>query len=310
MTANVIRQRYMRDFVGLSKYSRWTAWGIVSGYLIQIVISVLAGMVLVTLPLSWLTVLVGLVLMVLIATRLRGLNNIIHECSHFTFSAHRDDNARIGSLCAAVLFKSYWDYRDEHLSHHAHLGDYELDMDLHGIEDLRLHDALTPRVLLRHIMTPLLGRHLPYYLGLNMSARDGRGYQAIKLGLLVGALAFTFAFPMAGLLFLIVPFVLIYSALNYWADCMDHAGLIEAGDDLETSRNVLAPGPVRWLFFPRNDCYHLVHHLFPTIPARHLQDAHMELAKDDLYRACDNAVRSPSNDAGAPSGGRSSMPAE
>ena len=293
MNAKNLRHKYMRSFIGLDKYTRLTAWGIFASYVLQLIIAVTAGSILVTLPITWLTIAVGGLLMLIIGTRLRGLNNIIHECCHFTFSANREDNARIGKLCASILFSSFSDYRDEHLSHHAHLGDYEHDLDLQQIEGLGLHDPLTPRVVIRHLTAPLLGRHLPYYLGLNFSQRDGRVYTALKVAILVAAAAYTLAFPMAGLLFIVVPFALVYSALNYWADCMDHAGLIDEGDDLETSRNVLAPGVIRWMFFPRNDCYHLVHHLFPQIPARHLADSHAMLREDDLYRSKANAVRDP-----------------
>jgi fatty acid desaturase len=66
---------------------------------------------------------------------------------------------------------------------------------------------------------------------------------------------------------------------------------VGAKDELEASRNVLAPAPIRWLFFPRNDCYHLVHHLFPQVPARHLDVAHAELSKDPAYNSQPAAVR-------------------
>jgi len=121
---------------------------------------------------------------------------------------------------------------------------------------------------------------------------DGNVFSALKTLLIASVIVYTMAFPLAGLLFIVAPFALVYSALNYWADCMDHAGLITAGDDLETSRNVLAPGIVRWVFFPRNDCYHLVHHLFPQIPARHLAGSHDLLSNDPTYRSRPNAVKS------------------
>ena len=293
MGAKSLRQKYMRNFIGLDKHSRISAWAIYASYVVQLIIAITAGSILVTLPVSVLTVVIGALLMLIIGTRLRGLNNIIHECSHYTFSSHREDNATIGKLCASILFSSFSDYRDEHLSHHAHLGDYEHDLDLQSIEALGLHDPLSPRVVLRHLTVPLLGRHLPYYLGLNFSQRDGHIFSALKASILMAAAAYTLAFPMAGLLFVVVPFALVYSALNYWADCMDHAGLIEDGDDLETSRNILATGVVRWMFFPRNDCFHLVHHLFPQIPARHLAESHELLSMDPLYRSRPNAVRDP-----------------
>ena len=290
MSAKALRARYTRDFVGMDKYKRGIAWCILSSYLVQIVASIVLGAFLLSLPLTLLTSVGMAVTAVVIGTRMRGLNNIIHECSHATFSTVRSDNALIGKICAALLFNSFSDYRDEHLSHHAHLGDYEHDMDLQGIRDLKLHEPLSPRVVLRHIMTPLIGRHLPYYLGLNMKDRDGRVFQWMKYSVLAAALVFTVVFPLTGLLFVIAPFVLVYSALNYWADCLDHAGIVASADDLEASRNILAPGPIRWLFFPRNDCYHLVHHLFPHIPARYLGTSHEQLMQDDLYAARKNAA--------------------
>lgn len=291
MSAKRLREKYTRKFHGLDKYARSTAWLILTSYLVQIAAAAAFGAYLLSLSFNgWVATGIAL-LMLFIGTRLRGLNNIIHECSHATFSAERADNARIGKICAALLFNSFSAYRDEHLSHHAHLGDYDHDLDLQGIEDLKLHEPLTTKVVLRHAITPLIGRHLPYYLGLNMSTEDGKAYQVLKFGVLVAALVFTAVFPLTGLLFLVLPFVFVYSALNYWADCLDHAGIVATGDDLTASRNILAPGPLRWMFFPRNDCYHLVHHLFPHIPARYLGQSHALLTSDALYAAQPNAVR-------------------
>lgn len=291
MSAKQLRAKYTRKFVGMDKYARSTAWIILASYLFQIIAAAALGAVLLSYPLTgWTASGIG-ILMLFIGTRMRGLNNIIHECSHATFSSERADNALIGKICAALLFNSFSAYRDEHLSHHAHLGDYEHDLDLQGIEGLKLHEDLSPRVILRHLMTPLIGRHLPYYLGLNMSDQDGTAFQIMKYAVLGVSLLFTAFFPLTGLLFVILPFVFIYSALNYWADCLDHAGIVATGDDLTASRNILAPGVLRWLFFPRNDCYHLVHHLFPHIPARHLGTSHEFLTKDAIYAAQPNAVR-------------------
>lgn len=292
MSAKELRQKYTRSFAGMQRYSRVSAWMVVAGYVFQILAAIAVGHVLMAQGLSPLVGLGVAGLMIFIGTRLRGLNNIVHECSHATFSAVRQDNSVIGKLCASLILKSFRDYRDEHLSHHAHLGDYDHDLDLQGIKDLRLHDPLSPKVLLRHMVNPLLGRHLPYYLGMNLSSRDGRFFQVFKLALLLSVTLFSFAFPMTGLVFVIVPYVLVFSALNYWADCLDHAGLVAHEDDLDASRNILAPRVLRWLFFPRNDCFHLVHHLFPHVPARHLEATHMTLAEDRVYRSRSNAVRS------------------
>lgn len=277
----------------MDRYSAVLAWGIVILYVLQIAGSIWIGTMLLNNGVGVWEGFAILGLMVFIATRLRGLNNIVHECSHATFAEHRADNVAIGKVCSALTLGSYVDYRKEHLSHHAHLGDYERDLDLQGIESLRLHDPLTPRVVLRHLVTPLIFRQLPHYLNINLSANDGRKYQMFKIGILVAVSMLTIAFPLTMALFAILPFVAIYTALNYWADCLDHAGLVPTSEDLEGSRNVLAPKALAWLLFPRNDGYHLVHHLFPHVPARHLPAAHSALLEDSVYRSTPNAVRTP-----------------
>lgn len=275
----------------MERYSKRASRAIVGLYVASLPASVLAGAWLLDGGVSAIEAFGVMMLMLFVATRFRGLNNIVHECSHASFAADRAENARIGRVCAALTLGSFEDYKHEHLSHHAHLGDYDHDLDLQGIENLRLHDPLTPLVVLRHLATPLVLRHLPYYLSVNLSARDGRGFQALKLGLLALVSALIVAFPLTAALFIVLPYVVIYSALNYWADCLDHAGLVPSADDLEGSRNVLAPRVLGWFFFPRNDGYHLVHHLFPNVPARHLPDAHRALLSDPVYRETPNAVR-------------------
>lgn len=290
MSARSLRERYNRVFVTLERYPDWVAWSIVGFYILQIGVAFWIGTLLLSTGVgSWEAVaIIGL--MLFIATRLRGLNNIVHECSHATFALHRPSNVAIGRLCSALTLSSFAAYRDEHLSHHKHVGDYERDLDLQGIEPLGLHDPLTTRVILRHAFTPLVLRHLPHYLKIDLSMRDGRFFQMLKLAFLGAIVLLIIQFPLPMALFAILPYVTMYTALNYWADCLDHAGLIETDDDLESSRNVLAPKVLSWLLFPRNDGYHLVHHLFPNVPARHLATAHSALLEDPTYGTMPNAV--------------------
>lgn len=291
MSGQVIREKFMRRFVGMTKYSRWFAWLIVSFYVAQIFAGILAGHYLLSLSASGLTIGLMILTSVFIGTRLRGLNNIVHECTHFTFSDHRQDNVVLGSLCASILTGCFHQYRDEHLSHHAHLGDYEHDMDLKGIEDLRLHEPLTAATIFRHVTNPLFGRHLRQYSGVNLSARDGVFFQWFKILMLIAIFFFTIFMPLTAVGFVLIPLFYVLPTINYWTDCLDHAGIVASEDELEASRNVLAPLPLRLLFFPRNDCFHLVHHLFPQVPARHLETAHLALSKEAAYQSHQTAVR-------------------
>ncbi|WP_333814397.1 fatty acid desaturase family protein [Tabrizicola sp.] len=275
----------------MTRYTRFVAWSIVATYIGLVLGSILLGTYLLSLPLSVATVVAMAATAAFIGTRLRGINNIVHECSHATFAEQRQDNVMIGRFCTAILLKSFRKYRDDHLSHHANNGDYEHDAEFALIEKFGLHDPISPRTILRHVIVPLTGRHLPLYTGINLSAEDGRFFQGLKLLLLALMAVFLFLNPLAALVFVILPVFYIYPTFNFWTDCLDHAGLVGAEDELEASRNVLAPAPVRLLFFPRNDSYHLVHHLFPQIPARHLHLAHEELSRDPSYRRLPSAVR-------------------
>jgi fatty acid desaturase len=291
MSGKALRRTYIQRFLGLTRYSRATAWMIVAAYLGLIAMSVALGAYLLSVPVSIWSVGGIVATVIFIGTRLRGINNILHECCHATFAQDRRDNMLIGNVCASLLMKSFRKYRLDHMTHHAHNGDYEKDADLAHIQKFRLHDPISLRTVLRHFVTPLTGRHLPYYTGINLSAEDGRFFVGLKIGLLVATAVFLLLSPIAALLMVVVPLFYVYPTLSYWADCFDHAGLVGADEELEASRNVLAPLPVRLLFFPRNDAYHLVHHLFPQIPARHLHRAHAELCRDPAYRRMPTAAR-------------------
>jgi len=290
MSGQLIRQKFMRRFVGMTRYSRLTAWLIFSAYLAQIIGGILVGDYLLSLSLSASTVVLMVLTALFIGTRLRGLNNIVHECTHSSFSDHREDNVLFGRLCASILTGCFKQYKADHLSHHAHLGDYEHDREMGAIEKFGLHEPLTRTKILQLFVTPLLGRHLKMYSGVNLSGGDGAFFLGLKIVLLFAVSISALFFPATVALFVLLPWFYIFPTLNFWTDCLDHAGVVGVKDELEASRNVLAPWPMRLLFFPRNDCFHLIHHLFPQLPARHLKAAHAELSEDPSYRGQPLAV--------------------
>jgi fatty acid desaturase len=284
MSGSTLRREFTKKFKTLSKPSRIKSTFYIASYVGQILASIAAGAWIVTQGFGIWTCLGAALLMLFIGTRFRGLNNIVHECSHFTFSRDREDNIFMGKLSCAFLLKSFEDYRKEHMTHHAHLGDYDRDLDFQNIRDFGLEEPLTPKTLTKHALVPLFGLHLPYYLGMNLRVRDGMGFAIVKMALIVSTAAFTYLNPVAGALFVLIPFFWIYSALNYWTDVVDHGGLLETGDELEASRNIILPRAIRAILFPRNDCYHLIHHLFPHVPVEHFDQVHEELMEHPAYR--------------------------
>jgi len=285
MSGHTVRKEFIREFRGLSVNSLGVAITIVASYLLQMLVAIGVGYWLLQMPASWLTGLALVAIIFFIGTRLRGFNNIVHECSHFSFTQERDHNVLFGRLCVSLLLGTFADYREWHMTHHAHVGDYDKDLDLQSIRSFRLEDPLTPLTLLRHIVTPLLGLHLRYMPKVSLSARDGTRYRVLKLGLIAAAGAFFVLDPLAAFLLVLVPFVWAYSTINYWTECIDHAGLVGSEDELEASRNFIVPKQIRAILFPRNDCFHLIHHLFPQVPVQHFDACHARLLEHPDYKA-------------------------
>lgn len=284
MSSTKVRTTYLRDFKFLEKQSRQYASTVLASYVAQIVAAIAVGYVLLDQGAG--PAYFGVALLVLfIGTRFRGINNIVHECSHSAFTADRLDNEVFGKVASSLIMTSFTSYKAEHMTHHAHLGDYERDLDFKNIQEYQLERELTAGMLVRHVVTPIVGLHLPKYLGADLSIRDGFSYGLLKVGLIAGAVVFTVIDPIASLIMLLVPFLWVYPAINYWTDCIDHGGILDADDEIEASRNLIVPRPLRLILFPRNDCYHLIHHLFPTVPVHHFDACHDKLLADASYRA-------------------------
>jgi len=284
MSGHAVRRQFMKQFKGLSVSSRRISGLIVASYVSQAMAAMGLGYWLLQQPQTVATGFGVALVMFFIGTRLRGINNIVHECSHSTFTRRRKDNVLFGRICASLLLGTFRAYREEHMSHHVHCGDYEKDLDLQASRAFRLEEALTPRTILRHALTPVFGLHFRRLPSYNLSAQDGELYRALKIGLVAAAMIFLVLDPLAALVLVFLPFIWVYTAINYWTEVIDHAGLIGSEDDLEASRNFIVPKQLSLILFPRNDCYHLVHHLFPQVPAPHYDACHEELLKHPDYR--------------------------
>lgn len=283
MFGTEIRRNYYKDFKGLKRHTRFGAGFVLAFYIVQILVAGLLATFL--LESGSAAAYVGVVLALLfIGTRMRGLNNIVHECSHYTFAENKADNVLYGSIAAGILLSSFSAYRAEHMTHHAYLGDYDKDQDIKSLKPFRLESDLTPRTIARHVLTPIFGFHLPNYFGMDLSRRDGVAFMLLKISIVFGTLALAYIDPVTAAVVVIAPYLWIFTGFNYWADCIDHAGILDNDDPLESSRNWIVPRSVRWLLFPRNDCYHLIHHLFPNIPSQNFEACHAVLMQDPAYR--------------------------
>lgn len=282
MPSKQLKQQFIAEFLSYSRKSNRVGIAMLNFYIFQIFSLIAVGYYIFSHPIMFQNPVI-LVIICLLASRYRALNNIVHECCHYSFCTGRKYNIVLGKIAANFIFMSYADYKTEHMSHHRSLGDYESDLDFQSRKKFKFEQSLNLKTILRHIITPILGLHFPQYFSFNMTFKDGLAYGMLKICLMTFIAVMLYIAPLATIIFLFIPFVWIFSAVNYWTDCVDHAGLLHKDDDLYKSRNLVMNRLFRSIFFPRNDCYHLVHHLFPSIPAHHLQQAHQTLLTNEQY---------------------------
>lgn len=228
-----------------------------------------------------------------IGSRYRALSNIIHECTHFAFTRDRIWNNHVGRLLSIPMFYSFDSYREVHLSHHLHTGDYEKDLDFKNLKRFRFHDKIDRESIVRHFMTSITLQHVPQYIGRTFFKKgEGVFFNALRMTYL-STLVLVPVFSGLGSVttwivvgYVVIPYATALQIISYWGDALDHGGLLHEDDELLQTRNSVVRNPMlREILFPRNDCFHLVHHLFPHIPAAELPRCHAELLASDKYAA-------------------------
>src|SRR6218665_2409789 len=95
----------------LSVFSILVRIGDFSSVVVAIVLSILSG--------TWLTYLLTVIL---IGSRMRALNNLVHEASHNALFRSRKLNLWIGMPSALSIFFSMTYYNTSHMLHHPRLG--------------------------------------------------------------------------------------------------------------------------------------------------------------------------------------------
>lgn len=219
----------------------------------------------------------------LIGNRQRALGNILHDAGHRNLSRRRGVNDGIATLfLAPLLFADIRRYRELHARHHRHLGDDEKDPDylFAAIEWPRhwwqsfisqlAHPAAWRSSVVGHLGDPTLGWHargwiLVWWLVALVLAAGAVGAEATLIGGLLWMLARATTFH----------------AITTFREMCDHHGR-EPGGVFSFTRDMVTKGMWRWLIHPRNNGYHLTHHLWPAVPYYRLPQAHRALLSDPL----------------------------
>lgn len=226
---------------------------------------------------------------ILIGSRQRALSNLVHEGSHGNlFSRIKVNDVVVNIFAGLPMGETVRNYRKSHVMHHACLGDFELDPDIrshrrYGFDDFKSHEVGFMRNYLALLMNFKSWRDSMVGSFFELSKREVivvvswwiiflAAISIVDSQLLWTVPALWFLSRVTG-----------YHAVRIFAEFMDHSGL-RPGSVIGFTRNI--PGaawPLRYLFHPHADNFHLVHHLLPKTPHYRLADAHEVLLKNERY---------------------------
>jgi fatty acid desaturase len=231
---------------------------------------------------QWATIGVFVVASWLVAARaLRGLECLTHEASHFNISRSRRVNDIVGNVVAAIpTFQLVSQFRAGHVpKHHQRFGT-SIDPDLRRYDELDLHtiDRSTP-----WSFTKAIARRLPRYVS---GWFRNTGADAATMTVAVAWHLIFFIMPLAlvaGILhaielwaiFFVVPFLVVLPVIRLIGEAAEHVYRESATVFDATVSNVGVIHQV--LIHPHGDGFHLVHHLWPSVPHHQLGAAHRTL---------------------------------
>ncbi len=221
---------------------------------------------------------------VVIGRQLRGLENLVHEGSHYNWSRYRrrlNDALTVG-LAAAPVGAKIQEYRAGHLSHHGRFGtDHDPDLQRYRQLDLEAMD----RGSVGAFAVSILQRFPRYQRGWL------REVGADSLWSLVPYL-------WAGLVVVAPPLVLAGTSAALGAGATWGLGYLavlpmlrlvaEASEHVYTDSSTMFDATIsnlgwvqRYIVHPHNDGYHTIHHMWPGIPHHRLAGVHRTLKVHD-----------------------------
>jgi len=219
-----------------------------------------------------------------VANRQRALGNLLHDAGHQNLYRKKIVNDLVGVIfLAPALMSDLGIYRDLHFRHHAMLGKPESDPDYILPFSVGLRPWWVTYRDLAFSRTAWLGSIVGHTVKAGVDWRC-RAYiilwWIIVCGLFAACVNVSFA-----MLFLLLWFFAkgtVFHIVTIFREMCDHFNL-EPGGIYSFTRDIIAARPWCWIIHPRNNAYHLSHHLMPSVPYYRLPEAQKTFARLPSY---------------------------
>jgi len=211
---------------------------------------------------------------------LRGIENLVHEASHFNWDRSRKtlNDYFANYLCASWVLQSVRGFRLPHLVHHV---DFGSDRDPDRMRYNRMGiDAVSRQSAIRFLWYTL--RQMPTYVG-GFYGQFANNMKQLFVSLsmhavlcLVGSILLTPRFWLLWVIYFGIPFVIYLPVHRFLAESAKHR-YADATTEFNSTFSHLGMFQ-RWFLHPHGDAYHLLHHLLPGIPHGKMALAHRLLS--------------------------------
>jgi len=241
--------------------------------------------------------------LIIIGSRQRSIAVKFHRASHGILAKNKYLNHALGTIFGGyTLFRSMSVYIESHVKlHHQYLGNPHKDPDYKEYIKNKLcgynRSSKNTSKYILSILSPINTINYTKYLIKNRIYNKTEP----KHETIVRAIYWVFIFFTLFYFHLMTHFVFYwiipYITSNIWIgsliEILEHFPDIDNDKiqfkDLYLTKNRIWENHfINFLFAISDEGYHLVHHLFPQIPAWHYKNVHMVLLKDEDYRNLDH----------------------
>lgn len=221
-----------------------------------------------------------------IANRQRALGNILHDAGHRNLCRDRIVNDMVARLFVApFLFASLSSYQAAHFKHHLALGDGVNDPDF-----LPVPVGPPERWQAHYLRIVGSWRTWSGSFAGHLAAGDVPAANQLFIVAWWGA-ALSALDSLAGHHFALTFVCLwllsratLFHVITLFREMCDHFGL-QPGGVFSFTRDMVGHGFWRPVIHPRNNGYHLTHHLLPAVPYYRLPEAHRLFRQMPAYQA-------------------------